>query len=360
MSEINVTPFVDVMLVLLIIFMITAPLMQTGVEIELPEVNTPNISENEDPLIISINKNNEIFLSEKKILSKNLNAKLIAIRNANPKVKVFIKADKVVPYETLMKVMKKIIDSNITNVSLITDPENWGNLIKFVTFSLIFHISLIAVFKIKNFSKENNVTKVINVSYVEKKQEKKKVEKKQEKKKIKKSENKDALKNKKQKPKSEKNNKIKKQEKKTTPKKDRNKTVQTKKNQQYENSKKFDDMLKNLAEEELEQNENINIENKIKNLSKKDLSNKNNKNNKKEIDAIIKLLMDQINDNWIRPPALKGYKNLVIKIDIYLDPNGNVYEIFIPSITKKQVENNTYLKPLLDSAVRAIKKSSPF
>ena len=124
MSEINVTPFVDVMLVLLIIFMITAPLMQTGVEIELPEVNTPNISENEDPLIISINKNNEIFLSEKKILSKNLNAKLIAIRNANPKVKIFIKADKVVPYETLMKVMKKIIDSNITNVSLITDPEN--------------------------------------------------------------------------------------------------------------------------------------------------------------------------------------------------------------------------------------------
>ena len=124
MSEINVTPFVDVMLVLLIIFMITAPLMKTGVEIELPEVNTPNIPENEDPLIISINKNNEIFLSEKKILSKNLNSKLIAIRNANPKVKVFIKADKVVPYETLMKVMKKIIDSNITNVSLITDPEN--------------------------------------------------------------------------------------------------------------------------------------------------------------------------------------------------------------------------------------------
>ena len=124
MSEINVTPFVDVMLVLLIIFMITAPLMQTGVEIELPEVNTPNISENEDPLIISINKNNEIFLSEKKILRKNLNAKLIAIRNANPKVKIFIKADKVVPYETLMKVMKKIIDSKIANVSLITDPEN--------------------------------------------------------------------------------------------------------------------------------------------------------------------------------------------------------------------------------------------
>ena len=60
MSEINVTPFVDVMLVLLIIFMITAPLMKTGVEIELPEVNTPNIPEKKDPLIITINKKNTI------------------------------------------------------------------------------------------------------------------------------------------------------------------------------------------------------------------------------------------------------------------------------------------------------------
>ena len=124
MSEINVTPFVDVMLVLLIIFMITAPLMKTGVEIELPEVNTPNIPESDEPLIISINKSNEIFLSEKKILIKNLNSKLLAIRDANPKVKVFIKADKVVSYQNLMEVMKEIIDSNITNISLITDPKD--------------------------------------------------------------------------------------------------------------------------------------------------------------------------------------------------------------------------------------------
>ena len=124
MSEINVTPFVDVMLVLLIIFMITAPLMKTGVEIELPEVNTPNIPESDEPLIISINKSNEIFLSEKKIQIKNLNSKLLAIRDANPKVKVFIKADKVVSYQNLMEVMKEIIDSNITNISLITDPKN--------------------------------------------------------------------------------------------------------------------------------------------------------------------------------------------------------------------------------------------
>ena len=124
MSEINVTPFVDVMLVLLIIFMITAPLMKTGIEIELPEVNTPNIPESDEPLIVSINKDNEIFLSEKKISNKKLKSKLLAIKNANPKVKVFIKADKIVSYQTLMEVMKQIIDSNINNVSLITDPKD--------------------------------------------------------------------------------------------------------------------------------------------------------------------------------------------------------------------------------------------
>ena len=124
MSEINVTPFVDVMLVLLIIFMITAPLMKTGVEIELPKVDTPNIPESEEPLVISINRKSEVFLSEKKTNEKNLKAKLLEIKRANPKIKIFIKADKSVSYETLMKVMKEIVDTNITNVSLITNPKD--------------------------------------------------------------------------------------------------------------------------------------------------------------------------------------------------------------------------------------------
>ena len=85
LSDINVTPFVDVMLVLLIVFMITAPLLQTGVEIELPEVNTPNIPENKDPIIITINKNNETFISKKLITSDILNEKLKEIKKANPK-----------------------------------------------------------------------------------------------------------------------------------------------------------------------------------------------------------------------------------------------------------------------------------
>ena len=122
MSEINVTPFVDVMLVLLIVFMITAPLLQTGVELELPEVDTPNLPESNKPVIISINKDKQIFISKKKFDIKTLEEKLKEIKKANPKVKVYLRADKTVTYDFLMLVMKQIIDGNITNVSLITEP----------------------------------------------------------------------------------------------------------------------------------------------------------------------------------------------------------------------------------------------
>ncbi len=123
MSEINVTPFVDVMLVLLIVFMITAPLLKTGVEIELPEIDTPNIPEKKDPLIITINKKNETFISEKKYGSGSLNLKLQELKRVNPKVQIYIRADKTVTYDMLMKVMKQIMDGGISNISLITLPK---------------------------------------------------------------------------------------------------------------------------------------------------------------------------------------------------------------------------------------------
>ena len=122
MSEINVTPFVDVMLVLLIVFMITAPLLQTGIELDLPEVDTPNLPESNKPVIISINKDKQIFISKKRFDTKTLEEKLKEIKKANPKVKVYLRADKTVTYDFLMLVMKQIIDGNITNVSLITEP----------------------------------------------------------------------------------------------------------------------------------------------------------------------------------------------------------------------------------------------
>lgn len=123
MSEINVTPFVDVMLVLLVVFMITAPLLQTGVDLDLPKTDTPNLPEIEKPLIISVNKQNEIFLSESKLKIKTLSTKLKLIKKNNSKVSIYLRADKEVKYDLIMGVLKEIIDAGITNVSLITEPK---------------------------------------------------------------------------------------------------------------------------------------------------------------------------------------------------------------------------------------------
>ena len=126
MSDINVTPFVDVMLVLLIVFMITAPLLQSGVELDLPDVDTSNLPEVKKPLVISVNKKNEIFLSESKINKETLSSKLTAIKKANTRVSIYLRADKEVKYDLIMDVLKEIVDAGISNVSLITEPKNWG------------------------------------------------------------------------------------------------------------------------------------------------------------------------------------------------------------------------------------------
>ncbi len=213
-----------------------------------------------------------------------------------------------------------------------------------------------AIFKIKNFSQDNKTIEVVNVSYVENKIEKKLKKKMPNKEKRLKSKEKETKVNKNIK----KENKIdKKIPKKPIQKKNKNKKIQSKK-EQKQNTKKFDDMLKDLAAEDLAQSKNNDIDNKIKDLSKEEIFNKNKKVNKKEIQAIMNLLMNQINNNWTRPPAVKGYENLVIKIDIYLNPSGSVYSIVESPGIKRLVEENKHLKPLLDSAIRAIKKSSPF
>ena len=204
------------------------------------------------------------------------------------------------------------------------------------------------LFKIKNFGKEKKFTQVVNVTYVEKEIKKKKVEKEIKKKKVEKEIKKKKVEKKPKKSISEKNLK------KPIPKNIKT----TKKEKPKKNTKKFDDMLKNLASEDLDNNNSI--DDKIKNLSKKEILDKTNSASTKEIKAIMNLLMNQINNNWTRPPAIKGYENLVIKIDIYLNPNGSVYAIVESPDVKKLMADNEYLKPLLDSAIRAIKKSSPF
>lgn len=122
LAEINVTPLVDVMLVLLIVFMISAPLMQQGIQVDLPKANAGSISEVPDQLILVINKNHEILLNDKAIAQGTLFKKLEAIATVNPGVQVFIHADQAINYGFVAAVMAEVKRAKITRVGLVTEP----------------------------------------------------------------------------------------------------------------------------------------------------------------------------------------------------------------------------------------------
>jgi biopolymer transport protein TolR len=123
MSEINVTPFVDVMLVLLIIFMVTAPMMQQGLDVNLPKTASTGVALNEDPFVISINANGKIKLGDNEISPDTLKQKVIAIFENRKNKQIYIQADKKVDYGTVAYVMGEIRMAGITNISLITLPK---------------------------------------------------------------------------------------------------------------------------------------------------------------------------------------------------------------------------------------------
>ena len=122
MSDINVTPFVDVMLVLLIIFMVTAPMMMQGVDVNLPETTTKNIKTEEDPLILSVNKGKEIYLEKNLIKLEDLENKLKTIFKYRRDKEVLLRADKDVPYGFVIKVIAGIKRAGIDKVGMITEP----------------------------------------------------------------------------------------------------------------------------------------------------------------------------------------------------------------------------------------------
>ncbi len=122
-SEINVTPFVDVMLVLLIVFMITAPLLSVGVPVDLPESNAPSISDPNEPLVISIDSKGVIYIQKTKIAQKNLISHLETASQYNKDVRVFIRAHKSLLYSQVIEVMGDITDAGFTKVALITDSK---------------------------------------------------------------------------------------------------------------------------------------------------------------------------------------------------------------------------------------------
>lgn len=122
MSDINVTPFVDVMLVLLIIFMVTAPMMMQGVEVQLPQTTTKSIKTREDPLILTVTKKREIFLEKHRMRLENLESKLKSILKYRRDKEILLKADREIPYGFVIKVIAGIKRAGIDKLGMITEP----------------------------------------------------------------------------------------------------------------------------------------------------------------------------------------------------------------------------------------------
>ncbi|MBY0553049.1 protein TolR [bacterium] len=123
MSEINVTPFVDVMLVLLVIFMVTAPMMQQGLDVNLPKTASTGVALNEDPFVLSIDSSGKIKTADTEIKADTLSLKIKAIFSNRKNKQIYIQADKKVDYGTVAYVMGEIRMAGITNISLITLPK---------------------------------------------------------------------------------------------------------------------------------------------------------------------------------------------------------------------------------------------
>ncbi len=122
LSEINVTPFVDVMLVLLIIFMVTAPLLTVGVQVDLPESNADTLQSDNEPLEVTINAEGNIFIQETKITLEELVPKLIAITDNRLDTKIYVRGDEVIDYGQVMKLLGELSGSGFSKVALITKP----------------------------------------------------------------------------------------------------------------------------------------------------------------------------------------------------------------------------------------------
>jgi biopolymer transport protein TolR len=126
MSEINVTPFVDVMLVLLIVFMVSAPLLTVGVPIDLPQSQAKALEQNNEPLTVSVNVDGKVYLQEKEIPLDDLVAKLKAVstaRGGNLNDLIYVRGDTKVDYGTMMRVMGRISGAGYHRVALVTEVE---------------------------------------------------------------------------------------------------------------------------------------------------------------------------------------------------------------------------------------------
>ena len=120
MSEINVTPFVDVMLVLLIVFMVTAPLLTVGIPVDLPKVKASALTDQKDPIEITVNLKGEVYIGESIVEVENLIPRINAITEQNTEARIYIRGDKVVAYGRVMEIMSIINSAGYIRVALIT------------------------------------------------------------------------------------------------------------------------------------------------------------------------------------------------------------------------------------------------
>jgi biopolymer transport protein TolR len=121
MAEINVTPMVDVMLVLLVIFMVAAPLLTVGVPVDLPQTNAPAINEPKEPLVITVNAEGKLYLQNSEIDDQDLVPRLQAITQNNPNADIYVRGDRAISYGRVMEVMGMVSAAGFSKVSLITE-----------------------------------------------------------------------------------------------------------------------------------------------------------------------------------------------------------------------------------------------
>ena len=126
MAEINVTPLVDVMLVLLIVFMITAPMITSGVNVNLPQVNAKPVNSDSKPITITVNAQNQIFLQNSQVELTNLVATLQQISQNNQDQRIFVRGDKSVTYGDMLQVMATITQGGFTKVALLAQQPTTG------------------------------------------------------------------------------------------------------------------------------------------------------------------------------------------------------------------------------------------